>query len=276
MRRDDLQPLKSKMNHTKKISFVCAAVGLLSTSSNATANAIGAFLSITVETPSRREEIGVSGSDSDSGGDVERYLFDAILNQDQKTYSIEVGGIESEFGEFGISNVSALLDPDPLIAYGLAVVDFGAPSTFTFAFSTPIVATGPMTTVRGEVGYTLTAGTDGSISLTPTAAKTAVYEVGGPLTSMGVDVGDPYGPGPSATPGTFIDGFKPGPMGLWTSLSATVSFTGSGGGDIYGITGKGEIYSVSKPVPDAGSGWAGLVLGGLALVSAARYRKIAV
>ncbi len=38
--------------------------------------------------------------------------------------------------------ISGFLDPDPSIAYGLAVTDFGTPSAFAFVFSTPIVPVG--------------------------------------------------------------------------------------------------------------------------------------
>ena len=68
-----------------------------------------------------------------------------------------------------------------------------------------------------------------------------------PSTSMGVDVGGPLSypagsagslyPYPSAAAG-WIAGPGPGP---WTSLTTTTAFTGSGGGDIFVLTGYAEI-----------------------------------
>jgi len=45
----------------------------------------------------------------------------------------QVGGTET-----GMVTISGLADADPAITYGVAVVDFGAPSTFGFSFAIPL------------------------------------------------------------------------------------------------------------------------------------------
>jgi hypothetical protein len=43
------------------------------------------------------------------------------------------------------------LNADPSVAYGFAVIDFGAASVFGFSFATPIVDTGPCTLVASTL-----------------------------------------------------------------------------------------------------------------------------
>ena len=63
------------------------------------------------------------------------------------------------------------LNPDPSIAYGFAVIDFGAPSVFGFSFATPIVPTASPTLVASTLAAGLTDFTDNGIALTPTGAE---------------------------------------------------------------------------------------------------------
>lgn len=154
--------------------------------------------------------------------------------------------------------VSGVLDPDPSISYGIAVTDFGAPTTFSFIFTTPILPTSGV--VTGSVSAGLTDTTGDGVSITPAAAlgdpdgdtiaELQVNEVGvgGPavFTNMGVDVGSAmsFGPGiPGANHvyGPFAEGPIAGPAGVWTSLQSRVSFTLSGGGDIASVTGFASI-----------------------------------
>jgi hypothetical protein len=70
-----------------------------------------------------------------------------------------------------------MLDPDPSIAYGLAVVDFGALSAFGFVFGTPIVPTASPKVVSATLvgGLTDTGGNGVSISpIGPTIQSSAV------------------------------------------------------------------------------------------------------
>jgi len=172
----------------------------------------------------------------------------------------KVGAIDNYFIErpgFTI-NISATLNSDPFIAYGLAVTDFGAPSAFSFIFSTPIVPTGPLTTVQASISGGLTDVTGNGVSLTPTAAKTQTSSVSAPPTSMGVDVGDlalhgPGSPGALYTYGPYAAGPMAGPVGIWTGLSTTAAFTLSGDGDIAALTGFASVNTATT-VPDGGVG----------------------
>ena len=63
---------------------------------------------------------------------------------DGQVYSLQTQGYvipEQKVGdtETGMVTISGLADADPAITYGVAVVDFGAPSAFGFLFSIPIV-----------------------------------------------------------------------------------------------------------------------------------------
>lgn len=180
--------------------------------------------------------------------------------------------------------VSGVLDPDPSIAWGIAVTDFGAPTTFTFTFTTPIVPTGNPSVVAGSVSGGLTDATGNGVSITPdvalgdpdgdTVSELQVNEVGvgGPpvFTNMGVDVGGavafgPGVPGANYIYGPFTSGPIAGPPGVWTSLQSRVSFTLSGGGDIASLTGFASI------VPEPGS-MVIVAMGALALAGIARRR----
>lgn len=177
--------------------------------------------------------------------------------------------------------VTGVLDPDPSIAYGITVTDFGAPSTFTFTFTTPIVPTAGV--VTGSVSGGLTDVTGNGVSITPsvalgdpdgdTIAELQVNEVGvgGPpvFTNMGVDVGGamsfgPGVPGANHVYGPFTTGPIAGPAGVWTSLQSRVEFTLSGGGDIASLTGFASI--VPEPSTMALSAIAAMtILGRIAL-----------
>jgi hypothetical protein len=156
--------------------------------------------------------------------------------------------------------ITGMMDPDPFIAWGYSVVDFGAPSTFSFSFTTPIVPTGNPSIVYGSISGGLTDATGNGVSITPdgslgdpdgdSISELAINEVGvgGPpvFTNMGVDVGGAvsYGPGvPGATHthGPFTTGPIAGPPGIWTSLHSHGGFTLSGGGDIVSLTGYASI-----------------------------------
>src|SRR5262245_30411006 len=86
--------------------------------------------------------------------------------------------------------IAGNLNPDPAITYSLTVTDAGAPSDFSFLLSTPIVPTGPDTSVSAFVIGELTDATGEGVALTPSGSKLQEGSVGNPLTPMGVDVGD--------------------------------------------------------------------------------------
>jgi hypothetical protein len=154
------------------------------------------------------------------------------------------------------------LDPDPMITFGSAVTDFGAPSPFSFTFILPIVPvaseslafdsfSGSVTNAAGP-GVTVTA-------LPPPAGipvdgdgvtEVEVYtlsEDGGitwenvgldlmPTTAVSLGVGDS-----GLTPA-----FNAGPVTIspdiaWTHMRADVNFSLTGGGDIFTFNGAKEL-----------------------------------
>lgn len=156
------------------------------------------------------------------------------------------------------------LDPDPSIAYGVSVIDFGAPSNFNFTFSTPIVPTSAPTSVNASIaaGLTDSAGSANGVSITPTLAdmdgdgiaEIQIAEVNGP-TNLGVDVGPAasYPLLPPPVPGAnYVYQDSAGPQagpgpGPYTTLSINLAFQLSGGGDIAALTGFAEINTVPEP-----------------------------
>ncbi|MCC7373266.1 MAG: hypothetical protein IT581_01325 [Verrucomicrobiales bacterium] len=176
--------------------------------------------------------------------------------------------------------ISGQLNPDPSIAYGLAVTDFGAPSDFLFVFGVPIVPTGSPNTVDASVVGGITDLTGNGASVTPTlGASLQVAEVGIPLTSMGVDVGAAaaFAPGPPGSfhvYGPYASGPIPGPgPGPWTFLQASTGFGLSGGGDVLALTGFAQIVEIPV-VPEVGTMTAGAILslGGATWVMRRRSR----
>lgn len=181
-------------------------------------------------------------------------------------------GYEVQTAEFSAS-LSGLIDPDPMISYGISVTDFGAPSVFGFFFSTPIVPVVGPNAVDASIAGALNDFTGNGVSITPTGPLLQSSTVSLPVTGMGVDVGPaavhgPGAPGAFYTYGAFSAGPIPGPVGAWTTLSASLGFTLSGGGDIAVLTGFAQIVPVPEP-----SSLALLGMGAAALALVARRRR---
>lgn len=160
--------------------------------------------------------------------------------------------------EFSFTIRSALLDPDPSIAYAVSVTDFGAPTAFSFLFFTPIVATASPSLVSASLSGALLDASGDGVTITPfMGPKIQSSQVSSPLTGMGVDVNMGEVVGPLA-----------GPVGTWTGLQVTAAFQLSGGNDQATLTGVASIVTGELPpngrVPEPGS----LALVVLALVSA--------
>lgn len=164
------------------------------------------------------------------------------------------------------------LNPDPAIAYGIAVVDFGAPSVFGFAFGTPIVSVSSPNTVNASISGGLTDFTGDGFALTPPGLTVQASEVGLPLTGMGVDVGPAFlaAPGPAGAVHVYgphmagpIAGPGPGP---WSFLTVSASFGLLGGGDVAALTGYAEITEI----PEVNGG---VLAGGLALILGLALRR---
>ena len=214
------------------------------------------------------------------------------MSIDGQEWSIPIG-YNSELGLYGIGSwdsetenftgfdytgedgthvgISGVLDPDPSIAYGITVTDFGAPSVFGFFFTTPIILGASPTVVNSSISGGLTDFTGNGVTITPTAAFLQLADVSLPVTNMGVDIGPAVTGGPGLPGalygyGPFATGLLPGPAGPWGTLSVTVGFSLSGGADIASLTGFAQI------VPEPSSVCM-LAMGALGLLYFARRRR---
>lgn len=176
-------------------------------------------------------------------------------------------------------HIEGELNPDPIISYSVAVTDFGVPSSFSFSFSTPIVATGPTTIVDGSIVGSIRDATGNGVTITPTMADIdgdGMLEIqidsistGGPLTNMGVDVGllETHGAGPAGTVfpyGSHAGGPQSGPAGTFTMLHSTASFMLSGGSDSAALTGFAQVV-IPEPSSVALAAMGALLLVGYAI-----------
>lgn len=183
-------------------------------------------------------------SDVDEGGKVMYFIDNVVIER---------------AGEFR-AMITGEIDPDPSIAYGLTVTDFGAPSSFSFSVTSPIILGPGPTLTRGSVVGGLTDATGNGVTITPTSADSdgdgamelQTSSVGLPSANMGVDVGGTVsgGPGPAGsiyTYGSFAAGPLAGPAGPRTTMTVLAAFSLSGGGDIAALTGFTEITPIPEP-----------------------------
>jgi hypothetical protein len=182
----------------------------------------------------------------DVNADGTHYLFDA-----------DTSGVGN--GDFDLTLLSGEGDTDPMLTYGISVTDFGAPTTFTFMFTLPIIATGPSLSVSASMSATVTDGGDGVVGIAPVAPETTLQQsfvspdAGFTLVNAGVDVG----PGSAAIPltgipgsglhGPFASGPLAGPAITADFLKITLAFTGTGDGDVYTINGGMVVNAVPEP-----------------------------
>lgn len=265
----------------KPVRSLLALAALLTLATAAHANTITASATLVVT-----DTIPADGPGAQNGENEHRYDIPVYFDERSGTWRIGVlpentiAGTEdieplpwsiTVEGEFSAS-ASGEMDPDPSIAYGIAVTDFGAASSFAFLFFTPIVAVpGPGIVTSSLVGG-LTDFTGDGISISPFLAATVqVASVGFPIVGAGVDVGPAFAAGAGA-PGSFYaygpysDGPQLGPAGgPYTALQVANSFTLSGGGDIAALTGFASIVVVPEP-----STYALLTLGLVSLLAARR------
>lgn len=218
-----------------------------------------------------------------------------IVTADGREYPLEFE-LDEESGLWGLNffvevpaefriMMTGVVNPDPSVSYGLAVTDFGAPSSFGFSISSPIAAVTAPTEVIASIDGGLNDFTGNGVSITPTLAdsdgdsfaEVQVASAGVPLENMGVDVGlaASLGPGPAGAQyvyGPYTTPITVGPSnGPYTTLKVDVGFMLSGGGDIAALTGRAEIAEDGGIVPEPGSlALAGL---GLTLLGVARWGR---
>jgi hypothetical protein len=168
--------------------------------------------------------------------------------------------------------ISGNASADPAIAYGLAVVDFGAPSLFSFTFSIPVNA-GELpalpTVINSSIVGGLTDFSGDGVSITaanPSGFVQDNYLQGVPFTwSVGSSASfGPGSPGANYAYGPYSFGPSAGPSGPYTGFfTTTATFSLSGGGDIAALTGYCSINPAPVPLPPSalflGSGLLGLV-----------------
>lgn len=184
--------------------------------------------------------------------------------------------------------ISAELDSDPSISYGVSVIDFGAPSSFSFLFTQAVLPqTAPGVVTASLSGSTTNGGgVPGSVTITPNpppgfipvdgdlVAELQVYTLsqdgGVTFLNAGLDLGPLFTSNPllvSDTYGSFSGGPAAGPAGAGTYnfMRVDVRFGLSGGGDVLTLNGGPTI--IPEPTPVA------LLALGLGVLGARRRRQ---
>lgn len=153
---------------------------------------------------------------------------------------------------FGDTTVEALPGPrdaGATLAYGIAVLDSGAASSFSFVFSMPITLDPGATTIVSSIVGGMTDFTGNGVGVSTAGGFPTLQRswVGAPDTDLGVDVGGAvsFGAGPSGSLynyGAFATGPIAGPdLSSYTTLSVGLDFTASGDNDIIVLTGFTDI-----------------------------------
>jgi len=176
--------------------------------------------------------------------------------------------------DYEIVGLVAAFKEDPFISYGIAVIDTGAPSSFSFSFNNAVSPEiiGPnqvessmsLSTTDGDItspfnGVTVTAlappaaipvDGDGITELQVTTVTDGVVRQ-----NIGHDLGGPGvtfpNPPESNTWGPFEEGPTAGPESSngWDNIQIDVNFQGSGGGDIFTLNGRSNI-NPERNVPE--------------------------
>jgi hypothetical protein len=154
-----------------------------------------------------------------------------------------------------------VLDPDPVISFANSVIDFGAPSSFSFSIVMPLspVVTNPTTVFDSLTGTVTNGNADAGVTVTALAPPVGIPEDGDGITELQVftlsddggatwqNVGLDAGPTTvvavpqfnSAPYGTYNQGPIPTIAGgPWTHMRADMNFRLSGGGDVFSFGGN--------------------------------------
>jgi hypothetical protein len=163
--------------------------------------------------------------------------------------------------------VAAELNPDPDITYAVAVTDFGAPSTFGFIFSQPIVPTSTpgivshthsssTTNGGGGAGTPVTAVAPPALIPTDSVARDdeiAVYTLstdgGVSFLNAGMDLNPSFvGASPSGVQGPFNEGPAAGPAAAGSTydvMRVDINFSMDGSSDAF--TFNGRAFVIPEP-----------------------------
>lgn len=219
-------------------------------------------------------EIDVEDASVTGSVEIDGQVFDFRLDVDDDGDFFLDEPMEFSVGEDVFTLESVFGNVDPVQTLGVAVVDFGAPSSFAISLSVPLIPPipGPANYRVDISGSCSDGGTDGcGASPFMTAGALSEYFVNGFGTSIAT-LGPGYSdPNPIATYGPFTGTgmLDCTPLGGCTSFETLISFTGSGGGDAIAFTTRYEI--TPKPIPAPGSLL--LIGAGLAGFAAARRRS---
>jgi hypothetical protein len=165
-------------------------------------------------------------------------------------------------GEFRLDLTQVVFDPDPMITYNFALIDFGTPSSFQLVFSQGIAATA----APGVATHDLAGSSATGASLTPNAPLAGVpvdsdgtpeiavltlsIDGGVNLVNAGLDLGPAATIPVAGVYGSFAEGPVGGPLGAgsYNFMRVDVSFGLGGGSQAFSASGLATIVT---PEPSA-------------------------
>ena len=169
--------------------------------------------------------------------------------------------------EYEIVYLTVTYKEDPFISYSAAVIDTGVPSTFNFTFNSPMnpLVAGP-NLVRSSMSLSATDGGNDGVNVTALAPPVSIPVDSDGITEMqvttvsdgsvqnniGLDLGGPGQTFPASSQsvvwGPFNEGPVTGPVSGtgWNNLQLDINFQGSGGGDVYTLSGRSDVIVPTK------------------------------